>query len=345
MRRLSILFIFLLSLPFLSILACGGGDKQVSGIFAQADYSTVACVEKEKVINIRNDNSSEPQRIMGVYFEYGTNKDNYFKIKKVMVGSAEYAPTNSNLAQEIIIPAGDVMSVYTSYKPRALGSHETFLDVFLNGPQLGIKQVRLSGKADTKTPDCGQAPAGDLKTFKVDKVTIKTVAGSVNAETPLTNITESFKFTVNNGKAIMTKDDFPSISIPVPDVGNIVADLAAGDEVQGTFDGSVLSFDAVTLTTSVGLGVTGKLSTGSLNENNSAGQLSLQGAPLANGKMVLVFIAKIPGNVPTIGNGVIGAKIELTADPSNSTSGSSGGSSGSATGAGSGSGSGSGSGR
>ncbi len=318
MRRLSFLA-FILSIPFLSILACGG-DKQVSGIFAEAAYSTEACVGKEKIIHIRNDNSSEPQRIMGVYFEYGTNKDNVFKITKVSVGSAEYAPTNSNLAQEIIIPAGDVMSVYTTYDPQVAGNHETYLDVFLNGPQLGIKQIRLKGA--TTDDKCAEVAAnrGTIQNFNITSLKIIVKASSLPGgvlELPVAqaDIHGSVKFASNRGRASMKQDEFPTFTLRASQLpggqANVGLDIGT---YQGTFDGSKLEFPSIIISLQGAVKVTAKMTTDTATASNTLGSLTppLQGTPLAAGRMKLVLAGKLDNPLlQSLNGGVVGAEIEL----------------------------------
>jgi hypothetical protein len=74
-------FLFVITFTVLTSLlsACGGGSQdQVSGIFAEAQYNTAACESKSKMITLRNDDTSQPQRVQAVSFELGTNNNNNF---------------------------------------------------------------------------------------------------------------------------------------------------------------------------------------------------------------------------------------------------------------------------
>src|SRR5262245_36594338 len=169
---------FLLCAALISSLqACSSSSDQVSGIIAEAQFETVACQAKSKIIKIRNDNTSEPQRIYGIHFEMGTNPDNFFKIEKATVGSSEFT-AEANVIKEVIIPAGGVLEVLTTYNPRAVTPagqpHTAYMDIFLNGPKLGTLQVRLSGKAETAAPGCvGGGGSGTEHVFTVTAITVR----------------------------------------------------------------------------------------------------------------------------------------------------------------------------
>jgi len=291
----------------------------VSGIFAEAQFSTAACQPQSKMITFRNDDTRQPQRVMGIYFELGTNDQNLFKLDKAEVGNNEFKATAS-MVEEIIIPPGGLMSIQTTYTPKAItpsGSRDiSYLDVFLNGPRLGILQVRLSGQADTLAPGCGTGPKGQTKSFTVNKITISTDATGIGgrSDKEITNVTDKLIITVDGTKALLTKDEFPNFSLDVPTVGSVGISLA-DDTLEGTTDGTNFSFDSATFSSTVGLSVAGKMSTGHVEESNTNGALSLDGSPLSpDKKMSLVFVAKIPDAAPSIGGGVIGAKFELTED-------------------------------
>src|SRR5690606_13915817 len=63
-----------------------------------------------------------------------------------------------NMVQEIIIPPGGIMTVKVSYNPKVVTSgeayHNTYLDVVLNGPKLGVMQIELRGTAATAAEGC-----------------------------------------------------------------------------------------------------------------------------------------------------------------------------------------------
>ncbi len=307
-RNLFLLFtsVFLLS-------ACGQGEDQISGIVGQAQFQTIACETQTQIINVRNDDTSEPQRIQGVYFEMGTNNKNKFRIDKVSVGSVDY-PASASMIEEVIIPAGGVMNIQVTYKPRSVtasGTSDTsYLDVFLNGPKLGIIQVKLMGNAPTAADGCGE---GEVKSFKVTRVelTIKDGQGVDVPQTPITNITELFKFTFNGTAATITKDDFPSITIQTPD-SSVEADLI-DDTFDGTFENNSLTFENIIIHAAIFDIPDIKLTTGSARADQGPASVSLNGLPLANHHMELVLAIQLPRNAAlrTLSEGVLGAKLYL----------------------------------
>jgi hypothetical protein len=322
------LFKYLLLLLFITpiIHACSGGSSnQISGIVAEAQYDTAACQPKTKIINVRNENTSDPQRIRGVYFEMGTNNDNIFKIDKVTVGGNEFSATAS-MVEEIIIPAGGVMSIQATYNPRAItpsGQFNTsYVDIFLNGPKLGIIQVRLKGQAETAAEGCTGGATGNEHVFNVSNLAVAIFHSSqpggklaLNAD-----VTGTFKFTENSGAATVLKDDFPKITIHIPpDIDAPIHDLEVkldDASVDGTFAGSDLEFETFPLVAAGAVHVAGKLTTKNLTLTNTNADFNETGASLSSdGKtMKLVYAAKLDDpNLPTFAGGIVGFEMELTA--------------------------------
>jgi len=298
-------------ISFLHALFLGcNAETQLGGIVGEVKFNTQACVPQQKIINIRNDDTTNPQRVMGVYFELGTNEKNVFNIKKVVVGSSEYTPENA-IAQEVLIPAGGIMSVYTEYKTRIPTNvpDTTYLDLFLNGPRLGILQVKLDGEAE-QSPDC---KPGESKRFRVVKVIqkIKNAQNQDVAANDITNVTEPFFFEVSGAKAIINKDGFPKITIPTPRIP-LEADLDNG-EFEGTFNEGNLEIRNVKVKAVLTVEVT--LTTGSLTVESdlSDASLTLEGQHLSDGKMKVVLIAKLPevSDLGALSKGLYGAIIEL----------------------------------
>lgn len=328
----NLLKFFLIFLGLAALAACGGGAPQISGIVAVANFETTACVKAEKTIQIRNNDSEEPQRVQGVHFEFGTNdfdKDGnrpetlvegetyfqFFKVEEVTVGNVVKQAVG-NMVTEMIMPPGGVMTVKVSYNPKVITKgeayHNTYLDVVLNGPKLGVMQIELRGKAPTALEGCGTTQ-GDLKKFRVDKVTIK--IEDKDAEVPVqetTDITETFQFGVEGDKALIGKADFPSIPIDTPQ-GAVSADLE-DETFEGTFDGAKLEFPAVRLSVLGQITVEGKLTTESVEVTAPDGTLSATGSALADGKMKLVFGSTLPQNglLQQLQGGAIVAEIELS---------------------------------
>lgn len=298
----------------ITAFACNSGStKQVGGIVGEVQFSTEACVPQQKVIKIRNDDTTNPQRVMGVYFELGTNVKSLFKVEKVVVGSTEYSPENA-ITQEVLIPAGGIMSVYTRYNTRkATRSPDvSYLDFFLNGPKLGILQIKMTGEAPSAAEGCTE---GESKRFRVVKVEQKIKDGS-NADVAaedITTITDPFILEVSGTTATISKDGFPSIPIPAPGLV-VTADLGDG-EYSGSFEGGHLTIEDVEVATSAGLSVTVTLTTESLTETNNGEVVSLTipGSPLADGSMKVALIAKLPevSQLGALSHGLFGAILHL----------------------------------
>ncbi len=302
-----------------SAFSCGGGaNDQLGGIVGEVRFNTQACVPQQKIVQIRNDDTVNPQRVMGVYFELGTNADNNFKIDKVLVGSTEYTPA-SNLAEEILIPAGGIMSIHTTYKPRRVTTHTndvTYLDLFLNGPKLGILQIKMNGEAPTAQAGCG---LGETRNFKVNKIDIIVKAAALPGGQFTNTITEDtitkpFKFTVTNEVATMETDDFTAFSItadaiPTPDhrIG-----VGLSEPVEGSFTSTgSLAFEEFIIAVGGGaLMAPGELTTGT----SSTGDVSLTGSPFdsTTKQMKLVFTGTITRSAAAeLTNGTVGATFEL----------------------------------
>lgn len=328
----NLLKFFLIFLGLVTLASCGGGAPQVSGIVAIANFETTACVKAEKTLQIRNNDSEQPQRVQGVHFEFGTNDFDtegnrpetlkegetyfqFFKVEEVSVGNV-VKQASANMVTEVILPPGGVMNVKVSYNPKIITKgeayHNTYLDVVLNGPKLGVMQIELRGKAATALEGCGTTQ-GDLRKFKVDKVTIK--IKDKDAEVPdqeTTDITENFQFGVDGDKALIGKADFPSIPIDTPQ-GAVTADLE-DETFEGTFDGSKLEFPSIRLSVLGQISVEGKLTTDSVDVTAADGSLSATGSALADGKMKLVFGGELPQNplLQQLQGGAITAEIELS---------------------------------
>ncbi|MBL7684824.1 MAG: hypothetical protein JNK65_02185 [Deltaproteobacteria bacterium] len=316
-----------LSLSCLSLVlaACGssGGGNQMSGIVAEAKYETVACQPKSKLINIRNDDTTQPQRIQGIHFEGGTNDKSYFKLDKVTFGDTEIK-AQSNKVEEVIIPAGGVLAVQATYNPKEVtagGSHVSYLDFFMNGPKLGIMQVKLDGKAETALEGCTAGGTGDENSFKVKKITVTVKAaglpgGEFKTETPEAEVTKPFKFKVDGTKANLAKDDFPPFDIKGSAIPGGKLPVKLADDVTGTFESKKLDFTTISFSAS-GIEVSGKMSTGTISADGqgpSPQNISLTGSNLADdGKMKVVFVGALPADVPAeqLKGGVVGVEFEL----------------------------------
>jgi len=310
------------SFSFLA-LACGK-QEQMGGIVGEVKFNTQACVPQQKIINIRNDDTTNPQRVMGVYFELGTNENNYFKIDKVVVGGTEYEPS-SNLAQEVLIPAGGTMAIHTTYTPRKITQVNdiSYLDMFLNGPKLGILQIKMNGEAPTAKEGCS---AGNAKEYKVTKATFIMNHQDFTSGQPREFDLEIVKDTLNLGTdssgniTLAEAQDFPTLNLPLPaELGAPVPSLDITldpGSYTGTMDEEgnielrelnlkavVISIPKVTLTT------------GSASLTEAKGSINLEGKKFQNNKGELVAALAVPDdpNLVKLKDGVFGLKLEIEA--------------------------------
>ncbi len=333
--------------------ACGGAAPQVSGVVAIANFDTTACVPQEKTLQIHNNNAEEPQRVQGVLFELGTDdfdkdgnhpdtlKDGvkyfqFFKVEQVTVGNVTKDAVK-NMVTEMIIPAGGTMTVKVAYNPKVITKgdayHNTYLDVVLNGPKLGVMQIELRGTAKTAADGCSTDSSGSGQEFEVTAVKT-TLSHKDNGSNVVTDLDVSTAVSGTlilsdgsaSGKVKITTDNWPAITFPLP-AGSPIANMEiklADDTPEADFgsDGK-LTFDGVSFSGSNVVNLTGlKLTTESITigsdvaPNVVGGSITFQGSPLnAQGEMVLVVAA--PLNVPPVdtvakvGGGVFGMEIHL----------------------------------
>ena len=312
----------------------------MSGIVAIANIETVACQAREKVLQIRNNDNEQPQRVQGVLFELGTNEKRYFKILDVTVGNKVKAAVG-NQVDEVILPPGGAMQVRVSYNPKEVTTgeddHVTYLDVFLNGPKMGIMQVEIRGTAPQAVEGCSPGESGVFRSFQVTGVKAilshQDLGESVETELNVaTDVQGEFALSGSEGEATLTPEGWPTIVFPLPETDpppplsslNILldeevgpVDFSSGDLV---FENAVLSAPGV----GVFSGLT--LTTGSITITSAeapkvfGGTITLTGSPLNDsGEMKLVVAAALvnpPVNtVASVGEGVFGLEITLQEIP------------------------------
>ncbi len=338
-------------LPILLISACSGTPLQLSGIVAIANLDTVACVPKAQIIQIRNSDTEQPQRVQGVHFELGTNDFDkegkkpgtlmpgedyfhYFNVDQVTVGNVTKAGV-SNLVEEMILPPGGVMTIQVSYNPRAITQgedyHNTYLDVVLNGPKLGVMQFELRGKALSAAPGCGET-IGKVRPFQV--LGVKTTLSHVDLGQPVVtdlNVAEAVEgnFELNelpDGKIVLTQTGWPRITFPLPE-GAPIPDLSISlssdsDPVTLGSDGKIafegLDFNGSNVVSLNNL----KLTTDSITftsaeaPNVSGGSITFTGSALNDqGEITLVVAAALTvppvDTTEKVGGGVFGMELTL----------------------------------
>ncbi len=323
LRQFLIAFLVLV----LPLAGCGGGGEQGSGIVKDVSITTEACQPKSTILEIRNTNTQEPQKIQAINFELGTNQfgpdnDNYYSIDKVTIAGTEFIPSANGSVENVIIPAGGIMDIQVTYDPKTKTKtgedHVAFLDVFLNGPKLGIMQIKLTGKAETSLPNCGQGPAGTTRTFTVNQVQLHIKDGQnqdSSPASPLTDISDPLIITVDGTKATITKSGFPTIMIPAPGFGNVPAVLDSGT-YEGTFSNGAIMIDSINLTVAGIIKVQDmKITTDELTVTQGNVSLTFAGSPLdSTGKMTVLLGGKLPSDsvLDILANGVIIAELSLT---------------------------------
>ncbi len=347
----NLLKFFLIFLGLAALAACGGGAPQISGIVAVANFETTACVKAEKTIQIRNNDSEEPQRVQGVHFEFGTNDFDkegirpetleegetyfqFFKVEEVTVGNVVKQAVN-NMVTEMILPPGGVMTVKVSYTPKVITKaetfHNTYLDIVLNGPKLGVMQIELRGKAATAAPGC-TTDGGTGQEFEVTavKTTLSHQDNGSNVVTDLdvaTAVSGTLKLSeVEGGKVKVLPENWPKITFPLP-AGSPLTELEiklAEETGEAPFgDDGVLTFEGVAFSGSNVVNLSDlTLTTGTVTIDSSkapkvvGGTISFEGSPLNDaGEMKLVVAAPLTvppvDTVAKVGGGVFGMEITL----------------------------------
>lgn len=316
----------MLSLAAFALSGCGGAPPQVSGIVAIADFETTACVPQEKTLQIRNNDTSEPQRVQGVMFEMGTNNDKFYKILEVSTAS-NVKKVVGNLAEEVLLPPGGVLSVKVAFNPKKTTAGDerqyTYLDFILNGPKLGVMQIELRGKAETAAPGCS-ADSGNARVFQV--VSLKTILNDKDltpnpSETDLdvtTQVKGDFKFNIDGEKVVLPLDGWPEITLQPPGQAAVPVKLDE-DSPEGSFAGGELKIDDMTLAAS-GIPVGGvTITTGTVTisaADADGGSFSLTGSTFdeTSGEMTLVVATPLTNAAFSsfpIFNGAFGAEIHL----------------------------------
>jgi len=326
----NLFFVFVLAI---GLFSCGGAPPQVSGIVAKASFETTACQPQEKTLKVRNNDPEKPQRVQGVLFEMGTNNDRFYKIEDVTVnGIVKKAVADQ--VDEIQLPAGAVMSIRVTYNPKkvTVGDElqKTYVDVFLNGPKLGIMQIELDGKAPQALAGCGTE---DANAQEFDVVAVKTTlshkdlgANVVSDLDVSTAVQGTFKLNVDGETASIKTSGWPTITFPLP-AGSPIPEMAitlADDSPEGTFsaDGklsiegmafsgsNVVNLADITLTTD-------SITIGSDKAPNVlGGTITFTGSPLNDqGEMTIVIAAPLTvppvDTVAKVGGGVFGLEVKL----------------------------------
>lgn len=317
------------------LAGCSGEAPQVSGIVAISNIETVACQPRNKIIKVRNNNTEEAQRVQGVYFEFGTNEDKYYKIIEV-AANGQVKQAVADMVQEIILPPGGVLAVTVQYNPREITEgenyHDTYLDVFLNGPKLGTMQIELRGRAPTALAGCSKDTLAGGRVFEV--IAAKTILSHTslgpNVETVLdvnTDVEGNLVFLMDGDEATLTPDGWPTITFPLPP-GNDLDELiitTTNDSISDFSSGS-LDFQGLDFSGSQVVNLTNlNLTTGTVSIDSSQapnvvdGSITFEGSDLTgDGEMTLVVAAPLVGGIldsQEIAGGVFG--LELTVKETN----------------------------
>jgi len=316
------------ALLLLALVACESSTNQVGGLIGQVNYQTFACLPQDQTFMVRNDNMQEPQRIQAVMFELGTNKDKFYKISKVVSNGVEYK-SMGDIANEIIIPPGGTMEVTVTYKPRKVtftpDTHVTYLDIVLNGPKLGILQLKLNGTAEKSLPNCGQSNGTEFEVIDMTTYMIHEASfGSNNNKTKLgaEAVEGNFSFELDEaaGTAKMTEEGWPAITIPLPPgqpLPELKVELLA-DEYEGTFDGVDLEIPGLVLDIAGLAQISGvTLTSKSVDLTTAGGNLKLTGSPLSGtNDITLVLVVELDKSTfglldEDLNHAIFGAEIKL----------------------------------
>jgi hypothetical protein len=329
------LFSFL-GLMALVFAGCENRAPEISGIVAISKIETVACQPRTKTFKIRNNNDTEPQRVQGVLFELGTNEDKFFKILSVTVGGAKREVVG-NLEEEILLPPGGVMEVQVQYNPKETTAegeyHDTYLDVVLNGPKMGVMQIEIDGTAPTALPGCTNDPTGG-RVFKI--VSVKTVLSHKDLAAPVetdldvkTAVDGDLIFNGEENAVKILPEGWPTITFPLPDDAPIPEiNIVLNEETPtADFTSGSLKFEGVTLEGAGGAGVYPglTLTTGSITIDSSqapnvvGGSITFTGSDLdSDGEMTLVVAAALTNSAvkdqEKVGGGVFGLYITVQED-------------------------------
>lgn len=322
----------LLGLALLALAGCENRAPEISGIVAISNIETVACQPRNKTFKIRNNNDTEPQRVQGVLFELGTNEDKFFKILSVATNGTTKKVVG-NLEEEILLSPGGVMEVKVQYNPKETTAegeyHDTYLDVVLNGPKMGVMQIEIRGTAPTSLPGCTNDPTGG-RVFKV--LAVKTVLSHKDlgapVETDLDVATSVEGDLILNGPEDAVKilpEGWPTITFPLPDGAQIpeINILLSEETATSNFATGSLKFEDV-MVEAPGVGVFPglTLTTGSITldssqaPNVSGGSITLTGSDLdSDGKMTLVIASPLTrppvDTEPKVGGGVFGVSLTV----------------------------------
>ncbi len=320
------------------VFSCGGETKQMSGIVASVAFDTIACKPFEREVLFRNPNTEEAQRFMGVYIEPGSlqntepstsidpNEEPKFsyRLTKVTVNNKDY-PVLGGAAADILVPPGSNVVATVSYNPQEITKdsnyHRGVLTFLFNGPDLGVVQYELLGRAETMYEGCGEGPAGDVYSFTVDQVDFTIVGqgfdnNQFSMTIPGSEISRPFRFYVVDGVATMRKDEFPEFQIDGDELPAALTVTLSDNQVVGTFDGSSLVFDPITVAAPP-IEVPGVMSTGTVSLTGDPDDISLQltGSPFDGNTMEVVFVGNSDNPIDeALAGSVAGATFYLTAE-------------------------------
>lgn len=315
-KIISKLLFLCLSLLLLGLGSCGD-KEQLSGVVGTLQYSTAACVPQDQLIRVRNENTQEAQRVIGIQIEPGTNDDKFYKLVSISINEQEETAI-ANLVPDIIIPPGGVMDIKVTYNPKRTTAgdelHTAYVDVVLGNPLVGVQQFALQGQAPTAKEGCGAG--GGTRQFEVLEV-VGILSHTANGEVP-TQLEKEKDFKgnlvlsiVEDDKLVLEPEGWPEINFPLPDnttlgigVGSASSPVEFGGDGSLTFENMTFigAGGAITLT-----GLT--LTTGTITiekseaPNLATDSISRTGSSLdANGNMTLVVLAALPVDDPILQN-------------------------------------------
>lgn len=244
------LFRLLTILSLLAAAACNTAPSQFSSWQFQEFDVVPITGSQTKTISLRNENTVEDQKLLGVGFDGSAKGGGNFHIDKVSVGDRIIGLKN------IIVPPGSSLNIQVTYRPRSLETtradfggwstgrperfvphkpgeepplpdtskavHRAVLLAVYDIPKPGLTQIELVGEAvvgpqgEISLPEAGTGPCeagGGVACFTGDfSIDIPKFFTEGGRAFPLSG---PIRFGIADGRAVLRMDDLPPILFPL----------------------------------------------------------------------------------------------------------------------------------
>jgi len=230
------------------LTACSGSQftKYDQELFDEVPLS----LSESKQVILKNPSDTQVQKILGIGFGAGTNKEGHFRIDRVLVGSRPVG------LKDITLPPGSALNIYLTYEPRDLETtranfagwstgvparfepyrpgqepaalekqkaiHRTVLLVVYEEPQGGVQEIELVGQAivgpngEVALPDEGGGPCVAEGTTACFVGTFTINIPKMFATGPMElEMSGPVRFSISGGDVSLRMDDFPFVVIPI----------------------------------------------------------------------------------------------------------------------------------